>query len=76
MACMRETKPHRHLPLVYVALVTAALLALVAEEATRGPVALPAILVYALAAGFGLEFVRSGWAAASRAASDDRRLGP
>ncbi len=76
MALMRETKVDRYLALVYVALVTAVLLALVAEEATRGPVALPGILVYALAAGFGLEFVSSTWAAESRPARDDRRVAP
>lgn len=76
MASMRETNAHRYMPLAYVALVTAVLLALVAEEAARGPVALPGILVYALAAGFGLEFVCSRWAAESRAASEDRRLAP
>lgn len=57
---------HRYLPVVYVALVTALLLALVADQTSRGPAALPGILVHALAAGFGLEFVCSRWAAESR----------
>ena len=64
----------RHLPLVYVGLVTAVLLALVAEHAGRGPAALPGVLVCALAAGFGLEFVYAGWTAERRAASGERPL--
>ena len=63
---MRETTVHRRLALVYVGLVTALLLALVAEQASRGPAALPGVLVCALAAGFGLEFVCARWAAESR----------
>jgi hypothetical protein len=53
---------HSYLPLAYVAAVTAGLLALVAEQASRGPHAFPGVLVCAFAAGFGLEFVSSGWA--------------
>ncbi len=71
---MRETKLHRYLAVVYVALVTALLLALVAEQASRGPAALPGALVYALAAGFGLEFVWSAWTAESRPGRDERPL--
>ena len=62
----------RYLPLVYVALVTALLLALVAELSIRGPTALPGVLVYSLGAGFGLEFVCSGWAARTGAPGDER----
>ncbi len=69
---MRETMVHRDLPLVYVALVTALLLALVAEQSSRGPTALPGVLVYSLAAGFGLEFVCSTWAARGGPSSDER----
>ncbi|MDQ4048619.1 MAG: hypothetical protein M3131_04440 [Actinomycetota bacterium] len=41
--------------------MTALLLALVAEQSSRGPTALLGVLVYLLAAGFGLEFVCSSW---------------
>lgn len=63
---------HRYVPLVYVALVTALLLALVVEQSRRGPTALPGALVYSLSAGFGLEFVCSRWAALTGAESDER----
>jgi hypothetical protein len=63
---MSETIFHRWLGPSYVALVTALSLALVAEAASRGPSALPGVLVYALSAGFGLEFVVSRWSAESR----------
>jgi hypothetical protein len=71
---MRDALVRRYLPLVYVGLVTALLLALVAEQASRGPAAVPGVLVCALAAGFGLEFVWSGWAAKRRSASGERPL--
>lgn len=69
---MRDAIVHRYLPLVYVGVVTAVLLAHVAEQATRGPTAVPGVLVCALAAGFGLEFVWSGWASKRRPASGER----
>ncbi len=69
---MREAHVHRWLGPVYVALVTALLLALVVEQASRGPAALPGVLVCAASAGFGLEFVCSRWTAESRSASEGR----
>lgn len=45
--------------LLFMATVTACLLAFVAGLASRGPSALPAVIVYAFASGFGLEFVAS-----------------
>ena len=45
----------------FMTAVTAVLLALVAEATRRGPAALPSVLVYAFAAGFGLEFVNATW---------------
>ena len=74
MPSMKDTIVYRYLALAYVALVTAVLLALVVEQASRGPAALPGVVVWALAAGFGLEFISSGWAAESRASSDERPL--
>ena len=71
---MKDAVVHRYLPLVYVGLVTALLLGLVAEHASRGPAAVPGVLVCALAAGFGLEFGWSGWAAARRSPSGERPL--
>ncbi len=71
---MRESKLHRLLPMAYVVVVTALLLALVAEQASHGPPALPGLVVYALAAGFGLEFVWSGWTAESRSRRGERPL--
>ena len=44
-----------------MAVVTAVLLALVADQTHRGFDGLPSILVAAFAAGFGLEFVSSSW---------------
>ena len=55
-------------------LVTALLLALVAEQARRGSAAVPGVLVCALATGFGLEFVWSGWAPERRSGSDESPL--
>ena len=56
----RETL-HRLAVLTFMATVTACLLALALAQATRGPAALPSIAVYALAAGFGLEFAGAAW---------------
>jgi hypothetical protein len=47
--------------LAFVAGVTALLLALVADRTRYGIQALAPILVYAFAAGFGLEFVSASW---------------
>ena len=61
---MRERtvqRVHRHAALVFVASVTVCLLAFVQDQAGRGLEGLPAVLVYAFAAGFGLEFVGAAW---------------
>lgn len=61
---IRETlrrESARYAQLAFMAAVTALLLALVAEQTGRGPAGLPATVVYAFAAGFGLEFVGSAW---------------
>ena len=47
----------------FMASVTAVLLALVADLTRYGMRELPAILAYAFAAGFGLEFVSASWRA-------------
>ena len=52
---------HRLAALAFMGTVTACLLALVFEQATRGPSGLLGGVVFALAAGFGLEFVSSVW---------------
>ena len=64
----------RYAQLVYVMLVTGVSLALVGEWASRGPAGLPGVVAYALVSGFGLEFVRSGWAAEGSSPGDDRPL--
>jgi hypothetical protein len=51
----------RYGELAFVAVVTACLLAFVAVEALEGPSSLPGVVLYALAAGFGLEFVSAVW---------------
>ena len=61
---MRETtmhRVHRVTVLAFMGAVTACLLALVFEQATQGPSGLLGGAVFALAAGFGLEFVGSVW---------------
>ena len=52
---------HRLAVLAFMGGVTACLLALVFEQATRGPSGLLGGVGFALAAGFGLEFVSSSW---------------
>ena len=52
---------HRVTLLAFMGAVTACLLALVFEQATQGPSGLLGGVVFALAAGFGLEFVASVW---------------
>jgi len=51
----------RYAELVFVALVTAILLAFVFGQASRGPIGLPGVAVYGFAAAFGLEYVSSIW---------------
>jgi hypothetical protein len=52
---------HRVAVLAFMGAVTAYLLALVFEQATQGPAGLLGGAIYALTAGFGLEFVGSVW---------------
>ncbi len=58
---MTTYRGRRYLELAFMAVVTAVLLALVADQTHRGFDGLPSILVAAFAAGFGLEFVSSSW---------------
>ena len=46
---------------VFVLAVTVCLLAFVFTQAAKGLSGLPAVVVYAFAAGFGLEFVGAAW---------------
>lgn len=73
MTKMRE-KLHRTAVLVFMAGVTAVLLALAFGQTARGAAGLPATVVYAFAAGFGLEFVGSVWSTRGRAAGEGRTL--
>lgn len=52
---------HRLIVFAFMATVTACLLAFVFGQANRGLGGLPAAVVYAFAAGFGLEFLGSAW---------------
>ncbi|HYI80222.1 MAG TPA: hypothetical protein VEW67_05135 [Thermoleophilaceae bacterium] len=49
----------RHIRVAFMAAVTAGMLALTFEHARRGLPAFPTVAVYALTAGFGLEFLRA-----------------
>lgn len=57
---------HRIAGLAFVAVVTVCLLALAFASASGGLAAAPATVVYALAAGFGLECCGAVWAQAWR----------
>lgn len=61
----------RYAELAFVALVAAFMLAFVFSQAARGPAGLPGVVVYGLAAAFGLEYVSSVWI--GRAARRGRR---
>ncbi len=54
-------KLHRLASLAFVFAVTTFLLASVFLEAARGPAGIPGTVVYAFAAGFGLEFLGAAW---------------
>ena len=61
---MEETtveKTHRLSGLAFVFAVTTCLVAFVFIQAARGLPGIPGVIVYALAAGFGLEFVGAAW---------------
>lgn len=51
----------RHTRMAFMAAVTAALLTLTLHHARRGLPALPNAALYALMAGFGLEFLRAAY---------------
>ena len=57
----KRERASRILALAYMAAVTAFLLTLAFAAAAKGPSGIPGLLVYALAAGFGLEFVAASW---------------
>ncbi len=69
---IRRSGPHAEL--AFMTVVTALLLALVAGETSRGPSELPEMLVYAFAAGFGLEFVSASWRGRWRPRGGERQL--
>ena len=61
---MRETtvqRMNRYAGLAFVASVTLCVLAFVFGQAARGLEGVPGMVVYALAAGFGLEFMGAAW---------------
>lgn len=74
---MRETtvqRAHRVAVLVFIATLTTVLLAFVFGQAARGLAGLPGVLVYAFAAGFGLEFLGSAWTGGWRQRGSRRQL--
>lgn len=61
---MREKvirKGRRYGQLAFMSVVTACLLGLVLGQAAKGVAGIPGVVVYAFAAGFGLEFVSAAW---------------
>lgn len=54
--------------------ITTCLLAMAFGQAGRGIAAAPGILVYAFAAGFGLEFIGSAWTGRWRSPRGRRQL--
>jgi hypothetical protein len=58
----------------FMTAVTALLLALLAAETRRGLEGLPGMLVYAFAAGFGLESVIASWRGRWRPGGGERQL--
>lgn len=63
----------RYAGLAFVGSVTALLLAAVAARALSGPAGLAQASVYALAAGFGLEYVSAVWTRRERPQQARRR---
>ncbi len=64
---MTGNPPQQVATLAFMTLVTGCLLALVFERAATGPASLMDVVVYALTAGFGLEFLISSWPLVARA---------
>jgi hypothetical protein len=63
----------RHARVAFMAAVTTAMLALTYHHATRGLSGLPNIVVYALTAACGLEFIGASWSSRWRVASRGER---
>lgn len=63
-----------YVELAFMTAVTALLLALVAGQTRRGVEGTPGMLVYAFAAGFGLEFVSASWRGRWRPRGGRRQL--
>jgi hypothetical protein len=73
---MREKvtlRAHRYTQLAFVATVTAILLASVFEQTGAGVRGIPGMVVYAFAAGFGLEFISSVWTGRGNGSERRRR---
>lgn len=73
---MRQTtaqRLHRHAVLVFVAAVTVCCVAFAFEQASKGLAGIPGLLVYAFAAGFGLESLGSSWTCRWRQLTTARR---
>ncbi len=64
----------RCLSLAFIAGVTVCLLVFAFGQAARGVSGLPGMVVYAFAAGFGLEFMGAAWTGAWRQRHARRRL--
>jgi len=74
---MRETtvqRMNRYVGLALVASVTVCLLAFVFGQAAAGVSGVPGMVVYAFAAGFGLEFMGAAWTGAWRERGSRRPL--
>lgn len=74
MSARAGQQGRRYVELAYVTAVTALLLALVAERTRYGIEGLPSVLVFALPAGFGLEYVGASWRERWRTHADTREL--
>ena len=64
----------RYAGLVFVATVTVCLLAFAFGQAARGVPGVPGLVVYAFAAGFGLEFMGAAWTGGWRQRQARRQL--
>jgi hypothetical protein len=64
----------RYVVLAFLASMTVCLLAFVFGQAARGVSGLPGMVVYAFAAGFGLEFVGTAWTGGWRQRQARRQL--
>jgi len=74
---MRESTAQRitrYVGLVFVATVTVGLLAFAFGQAARGVAGVPGLVVYAFAAGFGLECMGAAWTGGWRQRQARRQL--